>query len=159
MSLKSRVFGLLPVLAVAAAGCKTVRVETMFAASPATVWEVIADAPAYEQWNPVHIRVEGEYVEGSEVTVHLKDKTGEVHTFPAEVRRVVAERELNQGGGMPLLFTFDHTFELKEVDGQTLLTQQEKFRGVGVLFFDWVDDEAYTQVNLAAKERAEQMQK
>ncbi|TAL31532.1 MAG: SRPBCC domain-containing protein [Spirochaetes bacterium] len=142
------------------AGCKTVNTEIMIAASPATVWKIISDAPGFQEWNPVHVRIEGEFKEGAPVKIHLKDPKGKVTAFPAIVRRMVPERLLNQGGGTPGLFTFNHTFSLEPDGNGTRFTQREEFRGVGVLFFGlgWVD-ESYRTVNQALKEKAESLEK
>lgn len=141
-------------------GCKTVEVEVNIQAKPATVWTVISDAKAYEQWNPVHVKVEGEFKQDGEVKIHLKEPGGKQSVFPARVRRFTLNRELNQGGGFPGIFTFNHTFQLEPVDGGTRLRQREEFRGIGVLFYnvDWVED-GYRSVNDAIKARAEDIEK
>jgi len=81
---------------------------------------------------------------------------GKITVFPADVLRMVPERELNQGGGAPGIFTFNHTFRLEPYENGTKLTPREEFRGIGVLFFKlgWVK-ESYRMVNRVLKERAE----
>jgi hypothetical protein len=142
------------------AGCKTVSAETVIAAKPETVWRVLADASGFERWNPVHVRVEGVFREGEVVKIHVKDGKGEVSTFESTVRRVVPKRELAQGGGVPALLTFSHSFRLEPVDGGTRVVQREEFSGVGVLFIDldWVKP-GYESVNAALKRTAEELEK
>jgi hypothetical protein len=136
--------------------CQTAHTEVTIGARPATVWGVLTDAARYPEWNPVHVRIEGQYREGEEVKVHLREPGGKVNQFKSKVRRVVSERELNQGGGVPAFFTFNHTFLLEPVEGGTRVTQREEFRGIGLLFMDmsWAEN-SYKEVNLALKVRAE----
>jgi hypothetical protein len=146
-------------VAAAVGGCKTVTAETVIHASPRTVWLVLSDARAFEQWNPVHVKVEGDLREGAVVRIHVKDGTGKVSAFDSTVRRMVPERELAQGGGVPGLLTFSHTFRLEPVEGGTRVVQREEFRGAGVLFvdLDWVQP-GYEAVNAALARRAEELE-
>jgi hypothetical protein len=141
-------------------GCKTVTVETVIQAKPATVWRVLSDAPGFEHWNPVHVRVEGVFREGEVVRMHVKDGKGKVSAFNSTVRRVVPDWELAQGGGVPGLLTFSHSFRLEPVAGGTRVVQREEFSGAGVLFvdLDWVEP-GYNSVNSALKRRAEELEK
>jgi hypothetical protein len=145
-------------LASALGGCKSVDTEILIAAPPTTVWAVLSDAARYEMWNPVHVRIEGVFREGAEVKIHLKEPSGKITVFDATVRRMVEREILNQGGGTPGIFTFNHTFRLEPIEGGTRVTQREEFRGVGVIFFgtDWVKT-SYQQVNEALKRRAESL--
>lgn len=134
--------------------------ETVVAAKPATVWRVLSDARGFERWNPVHVRVEGNFRQGDVVRIHVKDGDGKVSAFDSTVRRVVVERELAQGGGVPGLLTFSHSFDLQPVAGGTRVTQREEFRGAGVPFvdLDWVEP-GYKAVNTALKRRAEELER
>lgn len=149
------------VLAIAsAAACKTVTTEAVIQASPQNVWLVLRDARGFERWNPVHVKVDGDFREGEVITIHVKDGTGKVSAFASTVRRVVPERELAQGGGVPGILTFAHSFRLEPVAGGTRIVQEEVFRGAGVLFvdLDWVEP-GYREVNAALKQRAEEMER
>jgi hypothetical protein len=148
------------VILASVAACKTVTAEAVIHASPATVWLVLRDARGFEQWNPVHVKVDGEFREGEVITIHVKDGTGKVSAFSSTVRRVTPERELAQGGGFPGILTFSHAFRLEPVAGGTRIVQQEVFRGAGVLFvdLDWVEP-GYRAVNAALKRRAEEMER
>lgn len=137
-------------------GCKTVHTEIEIEAKPATVWKILSDTKGYAQWNPVHVKIEGEYREGADVKVHLKNEKGEISVLDSTVRIVIPEKHLNQGGGIPGIFTFDHTFRLEPTGHGTKVIHQERFRGIGVLFFStaWVE-RSYQRVNEALKEKAE----
>ncbi len=135
---------------------KIIRTEIDIDASPARVWSIITDAARYAEWNPVHVRLEGSYAEGETMWVHLKEPSGKVSRFKSKVRHFLAGSCLNQGGGLPGMFTFNHTFTLAPMGAGTRVTQTEVFQGLGVLFFDtsWVSA-AYESVNAALKQRAE----
>lgn len=151
----ARILQAVPVLGLV--GCSHVtQAETQIAASPEAVWEVLSNAEGYEDWNPVHVRMEGAFREGEKVTVHLREPSGEINTFDSKVRSVVPNREIRQGGGFPGLFTFRHSFVLEPRDGGTYLIQREKFAGLGVIFIDmsWTQA-AYDSVNEALKKEVE----
>lgn len=136
--------------------CHSAHEEILIAARPATVWQVIFDAPGYERWNPMLVKIEGEFREGEQVKVHLKEPSGKITSFDSTVRRIVPEREIHQGGGFPGLFTFDQTMTLEPEGEATRLTIKEEFRGLGELFIDmsWAGA-AYQEMGRAAKTRAE----
>ncbi|MCE9598860.1 MAG: SRPBCC domain-containing protein [Spirochaetia bacterium] len=142
--------------ALAPIGCKTVHTEIQINASPAEVWKVISDAPRFPEWNPVHVKIDGEFKEGSAIKIHLKQPDGKITAFGATVYHLVPESLLNQGGGTPGVFTFNHTFRLEPSNGGTRFTHTEEFRGIGLVFFnmDWVEA-AYVRVNEALKARIE----
>jgi uncharacterized protein YndB with AHSA1/START domain len=48
----------------------------MINARPATVWRVLSDPRGFEDWNPVHVKVEGAFREGEVVRIHVKDGNG-----------------------------------------------------------------------------------
>jgi hypothetical protein len=147
-------------LAVCLGGCKTVTTETVIHAKPETVWRVLSDPQGFARWNPVHVKVEGAFREGEGVTIHVKDGSGKVSAFKSTVRRVDPERELAQGGGVPGILTFSHSFRIEAVEGGTRVVQQEEFAGVGVLFvdLDWVEP-GYDAVNAALKRCAEDLER
>ena len=75
------------------------------------------------------------------------------------MRNFEPERELAQGGGVPGLLTFSHTFRLEQVPSGTRVVQEEVFRGVGLLFvdLDWVEA-GYQAVNAALARRVEMLE-
>ena len=127
--------------AIAAFSRTSVHAELLVPAKPDEVWRVLTDTAAYQDWNPVLFRVEGSFVEGSQVTLHLRQPDGPGLVITTSVRRVVDAQELNQVGGMTGVLTFDHRFLLRAVDGGTQLIQHEVYRGIGIWFWDssWVE--------------------
>mgnify|MGYP002379368432 CR=1 FL=1 len=148
------------VLVALGGSCKTVTAETVIHARPETVWRVLSDAEGFEAWNPVHVKIEGAFSEGEVIRIHVKDGDGKVSAFDSTIRSVVPEKELVQGGGVPCLLTFSHSFRLESVEGGTRVVQREEFRGIAVPFVDlgWVGP-GYDAVNAALKQRSEELER
>ncbi len=146
------------VMALALFGHKVVHTEIVIPAPPAEVWAVLTDAPRYEEWNPVLVRVEGAYREGAELTNLVREPSGKESVMTSTVIRMTDERELNQFGGIRGLLTFDHQWLLEPVDGGTRVIQHEEYRGLGVWFWDasWVEP-AYSKANEALRGRMAQL--
>ena len=117
-------------------GNKSVRAEGVIDASPGEVWAVLADAPGYASWNPVLVRVEGEFREGETLKYGMAMPDGSVADVNATVTHVEAERELRQKGGIPLVLSFDNRLTLSPENGKTRVIQRESYGGIGVWFWD-----------------------
>jgi hypothetical protein len=148
---------LIVLVALAYFGRKSVRAEVTIKVEPYQVWAVLTDPGSYQDWNPILVSVDGEFVEGQTLSVEMKNPDDSVTTVTPRVRKVVPNAELNQVGGIPGVLTFDHTWRLEAVDGGTRVTQFEEYRGIGVLFWDpsWVEA-AYRQANENLRLRIEQ---
>lgn len=147
--------GLILVMLVAAAllARKAVRAELFIEADPDQVWAVLTDPDSYEDWNPILISVDGEFIEGQTLSVGMKNRDGSVTTVEPTIRKLLPGRELNQVGGVPGILTFNHTWKLEAVNGGTRVTQFEEYRGIGVLFWnpEWVE-RSYRQANLSLRD-------
>lgn len=119
---------------------KTYQVERVIDAPPQAVWAVLMDTTAYADWNPVFVKVVGDYVEGQEVQQTFKDPSGKLYDVTNKVKRLVPEKQLRQTGGMTGVLTFDHQWLLEPQDGGTKVTQYEIDRGFYVWFWDdsWI---------------------
>lgn len=135
-------------------GGKSVHAERVIPHPPQAIWAVLMDADGYEDWNPVLVRAEGRFEEGRAMRYDMRTSNGGTTPVAPMVRRLVAEREINQFGGTRGVLTFDHTWRLEPVDGGTRVTQHEEYRGIGVWFWDpaWVED-AYGDGLVALEER------
>lgn len=135
-------------------GRKVVHAELVIPAPPAAVWSVLTDARKYQAWNPVIIRVEGEFRQDAELINHVRDGNGDEVVMRSRVLKLVEDRELNQFGGTRGILTFDHKWILEPVDGGTRVIQHEEYRGLGVWFWDasWVEP-AYQRALKALKDR------
>ena len=135
-------------------GCSSVHTEITIPAEPEVVWSVITDADGYKEWNPVLVPIEGNLRDGEKIKYQMTQPDGKQSEVMARVKTMVSLHELNQGGGIPGILTFDHKWLLEPVDGGTKVTQHEEYRGIGVLFWDysWVEP-TYAQANEALKKR------
>ena len=142
------------VLLMYALGRKSVHTELEIPATPAMVWQVLTDTAAYRDWNPVLVPVKGELQVGSRVEYEFTQDEGNSYVIPATVNRMNAGSLLNQGGGTPVILTFDHRYVLEPVDGGTKVTIHEDYRGIGVHFWDPSPVQAaYERLNAALKDR------
>ncbi|MCP4398752.1 MAG: SRPBCC domain-containing protein [bacterium] len=136
---------------------KHIYTEMPIEASPKEVWAILADNENYPNWNPYHVKVEGELAPGEKLLVEIHKPNGKELTIHPKVMRVEPETELTWGGGIKGLFFGEHVFLLEERrNGTTLLVQQETFEGIFVPFagLDAIE-EGYKEMNQALKERAE----
>jgi hypothetical protein len=134
-----------------------VHTEIEIAASPAQVWSVLADIARYREWNPYHVRVDGDLVEGTHLNVEIRKPDGSVVKIRPHVIAVVPERRLDWGGGIAGVFKGVHVFELHATgNGCTRLVQRETFAGLFVGFARLDDiEEGYGRMNRALKARVE----
>jgi len=105
-------------------------------ATPERVWQVIADLPAYAEWNPFVTRAEGALVVGERLSVTVPPVNA---LMPSELRPTVLEvapgRRLRLGGTVarlgPLgILEVEHTVTLTEHDSGVRVWQQDQFRGL-----------------------------
>lgn len=144
-------------LLVSACSKKTYQVERVIEAPPEAVWAVLMDTASYGDWNPVFVKVVGDYVEGQEVQQTFKDPSGKLYDVTNRVKRLVPQRELRQTGGMTGVLTFDHSWLLEQAGAATKVTQYEIDRGFYVWFWDdsWIIP-SYTAVMDALEQQVMQ---
>lgn len=139
-------------------GNKSVHHEISIKASPEKVWEVLTDTDQYESWNPVMELLEGEVKEGNKVKYKFTQSADNSYDIASNVKEVTPNTLLNQGGGIPMVLTFNHKYILEPEGNGTKLTIHEDYSGIGVNFWnpDPVQD-AYERLNKAIKQRAESL--
>lgn len=123
------------------------------------VWSILKDNAAYPEWNPYHVVVGGNLVEGDKLTVSIQKPNGKSVELEPHVIRLSPQRELTWGGGVHGIFYGEHVFLLDSLaENRTRLIHKEKFAGLAVPFaaLDAIE-EGYTLMNLALKQRAEAM--
>ena len=139
-------------------GRKSVHHEILIHASPEKVWSVLIDTDSYEDWNPVMKLVEGEVIEGNKVKYQFTQDAENVSEIPSNVKRIIPQKLLNQGGGLPFVITFDHQYILEPSGDGTRLTIHEDYGGIYVNFWNPAPVEAaYGRLNEAIKQRAESL--
>jgi hypothetical protein len=144
---------------------RTLMSEIKIQASPLTVWAVLTDFPAYPDWNPIEIQMEGEPIAGT--VLHHTSKLPERKPMKFSPTIVAADpgRVLAWEGRVlaPRLFDVHHRFELSPASGDgTKLRQSERFSGVLVPFFAKTlrrTQVAFDVANQAIKARAESIAK
>lgn len=134
-------------------GQKSVHSELIIEASPEQIWKVLMDEEGYEKWNQVLIPINGNIEKGSKLTYKLVQPQGNSIEIGMKVIKLIPLKLLNQYGGVPGLFTYDHQYILEPVENNTRVIIQEDFRGIAVLFWDasWVE-QAYTDLNKALRQ-------
>ena len=115
---------------------KSVRAEILIEATPDEVWAVITDPSSYPDWNPIFVSYEGVFAEGSQVALQMKMGEGDPTRVQVEVEDFVPREWMHQGGGYPLILTYDHNWYLEAVPEGTKVTQYEYYTGIYVLFWD-----------------------
>lgn len=128
------------------------------------VWAVLADFPAYGEWNPFITEIAGLLAEDERLDVAITQAEGKVNRFRPRVIRVSPARQIRWLGklGPGGLFDGEHYLVLEpQPDGTTLLTHGERFTGVLVPFMKRLladTEQGFTAMNealaarLAAKE-------
>ncbi|MEM9631495.1 MAG: SRPBCC domain-containing protein [Pseudomonadota bacterium] len=144
------------VVAAAVLTRKTFHVETVIAAPPDIVWQILTETRAYPEWNPVFVEAAGAYAEGARLSYRVRDPKGKLLEMDATVVTFTPARELRQKGGVPGILTFEHQWILEPVEGGTKVIQHETDRGLGLWFWnsDWIEP-AYAKTLEALKARAE----
>jgi hypothetical protein len=97
-------------------------------AAPETIWEILADARAYADWDSGVERLEGTIGPGEKLTVYSQVNPG--RGFPIRITEYAPPRRMTWKGGVPLgLFKGLRTFTLTPEDGVTRFHLREEFTG------------------------------
>lgn len=119
------------------------------------VWQVLADLGAYADWNPYHVRVEGEARQGARLTVHVQKPNGDEVTLRPYMIEANPGQNLVWGGRPAWIFRGVHRFDLETLaPGCTRLRHSEVFSGLFVSFADLEAIEpGYALMNRALRDR------
>lgn len=142
----------------------TLSSEITVAASPARIWAVLTDFPAYGMWNRTIPAIQGEPIAGTSLRVIIEWPDLRRGNYRLVVLAAKAQQELRWLGrfGFPGLMDGDHRFLLEaNKTGGTKVVQVENFSGALVpCFAPWLRDNVlrgFAQMNQALKVRAESM--
>jgi hypothetical protein len=132
------------------------------AASPAGVWAVLTDFPAYAEWNPFLTSVSGAARSGARLTIRLAPPGKPAVTVKPVIEILQREKLLVWKGFAlaPGFFDGEHCFELQPLSGGACrLIHSERFSGVlvpivGPLLLD-ATRQGFVSMNNALKRRAE----
>jgi hypothetical protein len=107
---------------------KEFAIETLIAASTATVWAILIDGSRWTDWNTTVTKLEGTIAAGGKIKVFAKISPG--RAFPVRVSEFSAPSRMVWTGGMPLgLFRGVRTFDLAPEGAGTRFSMREVFSG------------------------------
>jgi hypothetical protein len=112
---------------------KDLRTEIEFDGIPEEVWAVLADLPAYPEWNPFIERIDGALRVGGKLDVRLQPVGERGITMHPSVLAVEPGRELRWIGHLmiPGIFDGEHRFRIEEAGaGRVRFIQGERFGGI-----------------------------
>ncbi|WP_214020031.1 SRPBCC domain-containing protein [Methanoculleus sp.] len=142
---------------------REVRAETVIAAPPAVVWQVLTDFAAYPDWNPFILSIEGKPWVGTRLTVEIRPPGRKSMRFRPKMLRVAKDHELRWIGRVLIagLFDGEHRFTIIPEGDGSLFVQAEVFTGLLVPVVDFTGTLRATHLgfllmNRALRERAEQ---
>lgn len=131
-------------------------------AAPDAVWRILADFPAYPDWNPFVTSIEGGQEVGARLTVRLEPPQSRAATVKPTLRRFDAGRELRWLGHIvqPQIFAGEQSFRLEpNATGGTTFHHSEQFSGVLAIPMLWLlrksTERGFNEMNAALKTRAE----
>ncbi len=153
------IIGVIVVLAILLlTGRKSVHSELTINANTEVAWQVLVNTDEYPKWNPVMNLIEGTISEGNRVKyIFTQDKDSSVE-ISITVMKVTPKSLLNQKGGIPLILTYDHKYELTDLGDSTKMVIHEEYNGIGVNFWNPEPvEKAYKRLNEALKKRVESL--
>ena len=112
---------------------KELRTEIEFEGTPGEVWEVLADLPAYGEWNPFIKKIDGEARTGAKLEVRMEPEGERAMTFRPTVLTAEPGHELKWLGHLlvPGIFDGEQGWLIEEAGpGRVRFTQSERFGGI-----------------------------
>ena len=116
---------------------RELRTEIEFEGTPQEVWDVLADLPAYAEWNPFIKKIDGEAKTGAKLEVRMEPEGERAMTFRPTVLSAEPGRELRWLGHLlvPGIFDGEHRWLIEDAGaGKVRFTQSERFGGILVPF-------------------------
>ena len=141
---------------------KEVRSEIEINSYPESVWNILIDFAAYDQWNPVINKIVGLPTKGSKIDIYIETPSGKNRKYSPRVTRVEEGRELRWFGksSLPGFLNAEHIFTIEELQPERVrFIQREVFDGLLTrVFGKGVDTDirqGFQDMNDALKKRAE----
>jgi hypothetical protein len=110
-----------------------VRTEIDISATPARIWEVLTDFPAYAQWNPFVRSIAGQAVKDGQLSITVQPAGSKPMKFKPRVLVADADSELRWLGHFLVRGVFDgeHYFQMTpNAQGGTRFVHGERFSGL-----------------------------
>ena len=141
---------------------KEVRSEIEINSYPESVWRILIDFAAYDQWNPFINKIIGPPTEGSKIDIYIETPSGKNRKYSPRITRVEEGRELRWFGksSLPGFLNAEHIFTIEELQPERVrFIQRELFDGLLTrVFGKGVDTDirqGFQDMNDALKKRAE----
>lgn len=141
---------------------KEVRSEIEINSYPESVWRILIDFAAYDQWNPFINKIIGAPTEGSKIDIYIETPSGKNRKYSPRITRVEEGRELRWFGksSLPGFLNAEHIFTIEELQPERVrFIQRELFDGLLTrVFGKGVDTDirqGFQDMNDALKKRAE----
>jgi hypothetical protein len=141
---------------------KEVRSEIEINSYPESVWRILIDFAAYDQWNPFINKIIGVPTEGSKIDIYIETPSGKNRKYSPRITRVEEGRELRWFGksSLPGFLNAEHIFIIEELQPERVrFIQRELFEGLLTrVFGKGVDTDirqGFQDMNDALKKRAE----
>jgi hypothetical protein len=141
---------------------KEVRSEIEINSYPESVWRILIDFGAYDQWNPFINKIIGAPTEGSKIDIYIETPSGKNRKYSPRITRVEEGRELRWFGksSLPGFLNAEHIFIIEELQPERVrFIQRELFDGLLTrVFGKGVDTDirqGFQDMNDALKKRAE----
>jgi hypothetical protein len=141
---------------------KEVRSEIEINSYPESVWRILIDFAAYDQWNPFINKIIGPPTEGSKIDIYIETPSGKNRKYSPRITRVEEGRELRWFGksSLPGFLNAEHIFIIEELQPERVhFIQRELFDGLLTrVFGKGVDTDirqGFQDMNDALKKRAE----
>ena len=141
---------------------KEVRSEIEINSYPESVWRILIDFAAYDQWNPFINKIIGAPTEGSKIDIYIETPSGKNRRYSPRITKVQEGRELRWFGksSLPGFLNAEHIFIIEELQPERVrFIQRELFDGLLTrVFGKGVDTDirqGFQDMNDALKKRAE----
>lgn len=141
---------------------KEVRSEIEINSYPESVWRILIDFAAYDQWNPFINKIIGAPTEGSKIDLYIETPSGKNRKYSPRITRVEEGRELRWFGksSLPGFLNAEHIFIIEELQPERIrFIQRELFDGLLTRVFGKSVDtdirQGFQDMNDALKKRAE----
>lgn len=141
---------------------KEVRSEIEINSYPESVWRILIDFAAYDQWNPFINKIIGPPTEGSKIDIYIETPSGKNRKYSPRITKVQEGRELRWFGksSLPGFLNAEHIFTIEELQPERVrFIQRELFDGLLTrVFGKGVDTDirqGFQDMNDALKKRAE----
>jgi hypothetical protein len=141
---------------------KEVRSEIEINSYPESVWRILIDFAAYDQWNPFINKIIGAPTEGSKIDLYIETPSGKNRKYSPRITKVEEGRELRWFGksSLPGFLNAEHIFTIEELQPERVrFIQSELFDGLLTrVFGKGVDTDirqGFQDMNDALKKRAE----